>query len=141
MQFSNYWRAINGETFKKADLSVTELKKVQETIARLQKKGLPAYKIINSLQRSVKELSVPYKAKRAFWTELKRMDTEKVLDAGDELDIDKYRVILSPNACKICREKTESGKKIFTSAEVNKSGDGQFVPWHPNCFCIAVPVV
>lgn len=132
---------MNGETFEKADLSVRELKKVQETIATLQKRGLPAYKIINALQRSIKGLSTPYKAKRAFWTELKSMDTQKVLEAGDVLEVDKYRVILSPNACKECREKTSDGDKVFKAEDVNKSGYGNVPPFHPNCFCILVPTV
>lgn len=132
---------MNGETFQKADLSVVELQKVQETIARLQKRGLPASKIINSLRRSIPGLSEPWKAKRAFWTELKSMDTEKVVEAGEILDVDKYRVILSPSACKICREKTGNGSKIFKSEDVNKSGYGHAPPFHPSCFCILVPQV
>lgn len=139
MKFLDYWRAMNDQTFQKANLTVSELRKVQETIASLQKRGLPSSKIINALQRTFKGLSEPYKASRAFWTETKRMDTEKVGEAAENLDIDTFKVILSPNACQLCQKKTNNGSKIFKTSDVNKSGYGNVPPFHPSCFCVLIP--
>lgn len=140
--FKEFWLANSGgELFeKKESLTEPEIKKVQEKIAELQDKGLPSSKIIAALQKFNSKLSEKYRAEAAYWTEVKAQDTKIVGDIGDDLGISKYKVILSPNACKLCREKTDNGRKIFTQKDVEKSGYGQFVPWHPNCYCIAVPV-
>jgi intein/homing endonuclease len=49
------------------------------------------------------------------------------------LDINKFQVLLSPDACKTCRAKTQNGQKIFTEAEFTKDGYGHRPPFHPNC--------
>lgn len=129
------------EPFEKADLSAFELKKVQTLIASLQKKGLPAAKIISKLQSMNKKLAIRWKAQRAFWTQVKQDDTAIVANASQELGIDKFRVILSPNACKICKQKTNDGSRIFKSEDIEKSGFGHIPPFHPNCYCILVPKI
>lgn len=80
-------------------------------------------------------------AARVYWTETKRDDTDAVIDLGKEIGFTKYKVILSPSACKICRKKTNDGARIFKASELNKSGEGHKPPFHPNCYCILVPHV
>lgn len=139
MNFQDYWKMEN-HGFVKSKLTKSELIDVQNTIAKLQTKGLPSSKIIDALQKMNSKLSERWKAERAFWTETKKEDTSLVGEASEEVGISEYRVILSPNACKVCRDKTNNGTKIFSQKDVEKTGYGEFVPWHPNCYCIAVPV-
>ena len=130
------------EPFEKAErLSETEIIEVQRTIGELQKKGLPSSKIISALQKQNPKLSEKYRAERAYWTEVKHQDTQKVGEAGEELDFETFKVILSPNACKTCHEKTNNGTKLFKSADLQKAGYGHIPPFHPNCYCIMIPVV
>ena len=140
--FKEFWKIQNDyeKTFSgdKA-LSVNELKKVQQIIKTLQDKGLPSSKIINALQKEVSKLHEKYRAAAAYWTEVKRDDTHEIGDIGKDLGFDKYKVILSPNACKICREKTDNGKKVFTNKDIQKSGYGHVPPLHVNCYCILIP--
>jgi hypothetical protein len=140
--FKEFWKIQNDyEKSFSGDkaLSVNELKKVQQIIKTLQDKGLPSSKIIVALQQEVSKLSEKYKAERAYWTEVKRDDTKTVGELGEDLGISKYQVILSPSACKICRNKTENGKKIFKNSDIAKSGWGHVPPFHPGCYCIIIP--
>ncbi len=132
--FSQFWKAKSGEA-----LTEKEIVEVAKRIDFLQKKGRISSSIIEDLQKFNGKLSEKYRAEAAYWTEVKKKDTEKVAEIGKELGISKYKVILSPNACKICKEKTSYGKKIFDEKEINKTGYGQSVPWHVNCYCIVVP--
>ncbi len=120
-------------------LNKQEIEGVSETIQRMQKQGAPSSQIITALHKNPK-LSERYKAERAYWTAVKRDDTEKVGLAAEELDFDKYRVILSPNACHECIKKTNDGAKIFKNADIAKSGYGHVPPFHPNCYCIMIPI-
>lgn len=141
MKFTDFWKMNTHGImpFEKERLTKTELIAVQDTITKLQARGYSSTKIITALQNMNKKLSERWKAERAYWTESKREDTELVADAGDDLGIDKYKVILSPNACKICREKTANGGKIFKSSDIEKAGYGHIPPFHPNCYCILIP--
>lgn len=143
MNFKDFWKAENYDIqpFEKARLNKSELQAVQIKISELQKKGLPSSKIISMLQKMNSKLSERWKAERAYWTTVKQDDTQVVGEAGEDLGIDKYSVILSPHACKVCREKTQNGAKIFKSSDVQKSGFGHVPPFHPNCYCILVPKV
>jgi len=140
--FKEYWKVQQGhEIFeKKASLSQAEILEIQKKIAEMQKKGFNSDRIISALQRFNGKLSERYKAERAYWTEVKSKDTELIGEAGEELDISKYKVILSPNACPICREKTQQGSKVFKGADLEKAGYGHVPPFHPNCYCIMYPV-
>ena len=126
---------------KKESLTKAELLDIQDTIYRLQKKGLPSTKIIEALQKQNKKIAQRWKAERAFWTESKKFDTQKVGEAGEELEIVKYKVILSPHACEKCRGKSENGRKIFKNSDIAKAEYGHVPPFHPNCYCILIPVV
>lgn len=125
---------------KAARLSKTEIALVNESIQSMQKRGVPSFKIISAIQKQNPKLSERWKAERAYWTAVKYEDTQKVGEAGWELDFDKYRVILSPNACSTCIKKTDDGKKLFKNSDIAKSGFGHVPPFHPNCYCIMIPV-
>jgi len=140
MTFQDFWKINNGHiSFAKAKLTKSELIDCQNLIARLQKQGLPANKIIEALQKRNAKLTERWKAERVFWTETKRDDTELVAEAGEEVGFTEYKVILSPNACKTCRSKTDGGSKIFKNSDLQKSGYGHVPPFHPFCFCILIP--
>ncbi len=140
--FHEFWKAnAGGELFeKKGSLTKSEIVEIQNKIAELQKRGLPSSRIITALQKFNRKLSERWKAERAFWTEVKLDDTQTVGEAGDDIGISKYRVILSPNACKECRRKTTNGSKVFKNIDLQKSGYGHVPPFHPNCFCILIPL-
>lgn len=131
--FKEIWNDLNGRTpFEKARLTKSEILEVQNVISKLQSKGYNSERIITALQKQNKKLSERWKAERAYWTEIKHDDTEKVGEAGHDLDITKYRVILSPHACEVCREKSLNGSKIFKNSDIEKAGYGHVPPFHPN---------
>jgi len=143
MNFKTFWKSIinNEEIILKssAKLSKSELVQVQNIIHTMQKKGKNAKSIIKYLQDHNSKLVDMYKAERAFWTEIKRMDTADVADSADELDLKEFKVILSPHACPLCLSKTNNGKKVFKSSEITKDGFGHAPPFHPNCYCVIIP--
>ena len=139
-RFKQYWKSMT-EFAKSNALTKSEIDFVRSVIGEKQRRGWISSKIIKHLQESVPKLSEKYRAEQAYWTEVKHQDTKLIAEAGDDLGIDSYKVILSPDACELCRKKTDNGTKIFTSAEVNKAGYGNFVPFHPNCYCVLIPVV
>ncbi len=144
ISFRKMWSILNisPEDFflKSSDkLSEKELREIQNVIRDMQKKGMNASKIIKYLQNHNDKLRDKNKAERAFWTELKRLDTKQVSTSGKYLDLDKYRVILSPHACEVCRKKTNDGRKIFKSSDLEKDGYGHIPPFHPNCYCVLIP--
>lgn len=141
--FAEFWKMkMHGiEPFEKAaKLSKSELVQIQRMIGNLQKKGYISSDIITALQKANSKLSEKWRAERAYWTEVKKLDTNTIGEIGDELDLSDYQVILSPNACEKCREKTENGSKIFKNSDIQKSGYGHVPPFHPNCFCIMIPI-
>jgi len=138
--FKDFWKNAHAATFEKTALTKSEILEVQDRITKLQSKGLPSSKIITALQKLNPKLSERWKAERAYWTEVKKDDTDTVGEAGDDLGISKYKVILSPNACPTCVHKTSDGSKIFKNSDLEKSGYGHVPPFHPNCYCILIPV-
>lgn len=122
---------------KASDFSNEELTEARGLIALYNKKGKIASKAIKALMEKFGKDEAA--AARVYWTETKRADVKATSELGDELGITKYKVILSPNACKVCRKKTENGNKVFDKKQVEKAGVGKFVPFHPNCYCIMVP--
>lgn len=142
MNFKDYWELeYRPEEFRKSGktLSKKELVDIQQKIAQLQKRGYSSTKIIKYLQNHNNKLVEKWQAERAFWTELKDLDTTRVHAAAAELGITRYKAILSPDACPICVGKTRHGVKIFDNDEMTK-GAGSVPPFHPNCYCIMVPV-
>lgn len=124
----------------KNKLTEKELRDIQNTIRDMQKRGSNASSIIKYLQDHNAKLTEKYKAERAFYTELKRLDTQQVKTSGKYLDLDQYKVILSPHACEECVDKTENGRKIFKSSDLKKTGYGHYPPFHPNCYCVLIPI-
>ena len=143
MNFKTFWKSIlnNEEIVLKSDgkLSKSELTEIQSIIHRMQKQGKNANTIIKYLQDHNSKLVEQYKAARVFWTEVKREDTADVATAADELDLEEFKVILSPHACPICVGKTRNGTKVFKTSEITKAGYGHAPPFHPNCYCIILP--
>lgn len=140
--FADFWKIQNArdDAFEKVALTKSELVSIQQAISLLQKKGLPSSEIITALQKKNAKLRERWKAERAYWTEVKMADTQKVGDIGEDIGFDNYQVILSPNACKTCRRKSDNGTKIFKNQDIEKSGYGHVPPFHPNCYCILIPV-
>ena len=143
MKFKSFWKKFIADNydFSKADsrLSKEEVLEVQKFIKKLLDQKKPASVIIKKLQDYNDKLSDYYKAKRAFDTENKAIQTNEVLGSADDLGIDKFQCILSPNACTTCRQKTANGEKIFKESDLTKSGYGNKPPFHPSCFCVLIP--
>lgn len=122
-------------------LTEKEVVEVQDIIARMQSEGKEAFRIIKYLQQWNSKLSEYWKAKRAFETEDKRINTAStVVSSRDEGDY-KFKCLLSPNACPICIKKTNDGQKTFDARQINKDGWGHVPPFHPNCYCVLIPKV
>ena len=139
--FKDYWKAQAQETVEKADaLTVTELAEVNEVIDTMQDKGKIAKDIIAALQQQFPKLQERYRAEMAYYTEVKRKDTEDVVATADDLGVTKYRIVLSPHCCDKCRLISKDGKRIFTDEDVKKGGYNDVPPFHPNCYCILLPV-
>lgn len=126
---------------KSEKLSDEEITEARGLIAYYNKHHFTATQAINALRRKLRKLAAQPDAARVYWTETKKADTQATLSLGEEIGFTTYKVILSPSACRVCRKKTSDGERIFSDKEVAKTGYGQFVPFHPNCFCIAVPHV
>jgi hypothetical protein len=130
---------VSDEEFVKSALSEKEIKSIREYIKALQDAKATSKTIISHLQKFNPKMRELWKAERVYYTEIKRDDTKTVKEAGDDLEIKSYRVVLSPNACATCEKKTNNGNKKFSNSDVSKSGYGHVPPWHPNCFCILLP--
>ena len=145
MNFKSYYKGIlkdlpENEYFWKSNtvaLTVKELMEARSLIFELQQKGLPSSKIISKLQDWNAKLVERYRAERVFWTETKRRESAQVADAGEELKIDNYRVILSPNACDVCKKISQNGKRIYDSNDIADAKE--IPPYHPNCYCVLIP--
>lgn len=145
--FDLFWKAQNepealmqkhiGKSSSK--LTRKELKELQDIVDRMQGDKKSSSQIIKYLQKWNSKLAEKYQAERALSTESKRLDTSNTINAAKYLDTDKFKCLLSPNACPICRKKTEDGNKVFTTKELQKDGFGHKPPFHPNCYCILLP--
>jgi SPP1 gp7 family putative phage head morphogenesis protein len=63
------------------------------------------------------------------------------LEAGSELGIDNFEIILDPDVCPGCQdayEKSNGEGDVFTSEELSDIGEP---PLHPNCRCIVEPYI
>ena len=126
---------------KAEKLSDDEISEARGLIAYYNKHHFTATQTINALRRKFRKLADQPDAARVYWTETKRDDTKATLDVSREIGFDTFKVILSPSACHICREKTQNGAKVFKASELEKSGWGHKPPFHPSCYCILVPYV
>ncbi len=141
MGFKDYWvsHPFALPRFSKDDkLSKAQLEQARNIIKTYQAKGWSASKIKAQIQ---KELGIDeYRAARVFDTEVKRNDVAATHEVGNQIGFTEYKTILSPNACALCRRKSDNGNKVFSDKDIHKTGYGQMVPWHPNCFCILYPI-
>lgn len=128
-----------GRMEKTDKMSSEKISQARSLIALYNKKHKTASQTIKALMQKFGEDQSS--AARVYWTETKRNDTKAVQEIGKEIGFDKFKVILSPSACAVCRKKTEDGDKVFKARELNKSGYGHAPPFHPNCYCILVPHV
>ena len=143
MDFKEFWKShpfVIPRLEKEEAMSDNELTEARALIALYNKKRKPAFLTIKALRRKFGKLATQSDAARVYWTETKKADVQATHELGKEIGFTKYRTILSPNACPLCRRKSENGTKIFSNADLAKSGYGEFVPWHPQCYCIVVPV-
>lgn len=125
---------------KEEKMSDEELTEARALIALYNKKHKTATQTIKALSNKFRKLASEPDAARVYWTETKKADVKATHELGKEIGFTKYRTILSPNACALCRRKSNNGTKVFSNADLAKSGYGEFVPWHPNCYCITVPL-
>jgi hypothetical protein len=143
MSFKDFWKKNPYATprFEKA-MSQTELERARKIINDMQEEGRPSSMIIKRLGDVFPKLRPEWKAARAYWTETKKIDTKEVKEFAGDLGFKHYKVILSPSACPLCRKKSDNGSKVFDAREVVTAAKsyGKFVPWHPNCYCIAIPL-
>ena len=126
---------------KSGKLSSDEITEARSLIALYNKQQKTATQTIGALQNKFHKLADQRDAARVYWTESKRMDTQATTSLSADLGFDTFKVILSPNACTVCRKKTQNGGKIFKTSELQKAGYGHAPPFHPNCYCIVVPHV
>ena len=141
-EFREMYKSLSqndGEFYKSASLTEKEITDIRRYIKALRDKGATSKVAISHLQKFNPKLSELWKAERVYYTEIKREDTKLVGEAGEDLEIKSYRVILSPNACSICHTKTSNGSKLFKSSDISKSGYGHVPPFHPNCYCVLLP--
>ena len=140
-EFREYYKSLylTDNEFYKASLTEKEIIDIRRYIKALQEKGATSKIIISHIRKFTPKLQELWKAERVYYTEIKREDTKIVGDAGKELEIKSYRVVLSPNACAECHKKTSNGTKVFKNSDIQKAGYGHVPPFHPNCYCVLLP--
>ena len=141
-EFKNYYKSLfeeDNEFYKSSALTDKEIVDCRKYIAELQKKDAPAKVIIEHLQHFNPKLMEKWRAERVYYTETKKQDSNVVGEAGQELEIKSYRVILSPHACDVCHQKSMNGTKVFKNSDITKGGYGHVPPFHPNCYCVLLP--
>lgn len=132
-EFQMFWKSSNDP------LTEEELSKIRTIVRDLEGKKKTSSYIIAVLQRTFPKLSEKWRAERAYWTEVKAMESKEVESEAKELDLQKFIIIPSPNACDVCLKVSGKGKKVFTSKDLYYNGR-DIPPIHPNCFCVLLPI-
>jgi len=78
-----------------------------------------------------------FEVKRIASTETAWAANQGSLEAGRELGIDKFEVLLDPDACEICQGAYGDGEVM---SEKDLAGVGE-PPLHPNCQCVIEPFI
>ena len=141
-EFREYYKSLfltEGEFYKSSALTDKEIIEIRKYIKALQDKGATSKIIIKHLQHFNPKIKELWKAERVYFTEIKRQDSKEIGEAGEELEIKSYKVVLSPSACATCIKKTGNGSKIFKNSDIQKAGYGHIPPFHPNCYCVLLP--
>jgi hypothetical protein len=131
--FRKLWADMNKK------LNQRDINNVRQQIDTLQTKGKTESAIINNLQKRPK-LKDRYEAERAYETEKKRLETLRTKELGEKRGLNKFYIILEPNACSLCKKMTENGRRFFTAKQIG-DGNKTVVPFHPNCHCHLIPVI
>jgi len=133
MRFKDFWKNSS------EPLTEEELGKVRGFIFRQEEAHVKSSVIIGKLQKLFPKLSEYYKAERAYWTEVKRIETEELKASAIDVGYTKFRILPSPGACESCLQLSNSGQKVFDKAELEKGGQA-ILPHHPNCRCVLHPI-
>jgi hypothetical protein len=122
----------------------TKQKKLVNYIQEQADKGLPMDEISDE---ALDKFSLPleeFEVQRIAATETSWAANQGSLEAGRELGINKYEVLLDVDACEECQDayakaNGEDGQgDVFTEDELNDVGEP---PHHPNCRCIIEPFI
>ncbi len=140
--FNKFWKEKNidydYEMFEKR-LSVAEIRNIRKLLEELRQKGYTFGQIVDFLRRTRKRLSEKWKAERVVATEEKRSESLSILDSSRALGAKKYRIVINPDACELCRSLTEEGTRIFEEDELYYKGH-RIPPFHPFCYCLLNPI-
>jgi hypothetical protein len=139
MKFTDFWKKQYLTDRIEKKLSQKELKDVRDVIASMAGNDKPAKKIITSLSRKFDELKEPNRAKQAYVTESKRIESKYIKESSVDLGMKKFRIQPSNKACDDCLNFTKDGKRVFYQKGLKKDGR-DIPPIHTNCKCTLVPM-
>ena len=91
-------------------------------------------------QNALEKFSLPlekYEVDRIAKTETAWAANQGSMEAGKELGIDKFEVLLDPDACDICQD-AYGTEEVMDEDELDSEG---VPPLHPNCQCVVEPHV
>ena len=89
---------------------------------------------------ALEKFSLPleeYEVQRIAKTETAWAANQGALNAGEELGIEKFEVLLDPDACEECQD-AYGGADAFSKDELDGVGEP---PLHPNCQCSVEPFI
>lgn len=89
---------------------------------------------------ALEKFSLPleeYEVSRIAKTETAWAANQGSIEAGQELGIEKYEVLLDPDACEDCQDAYGDGD-VMSRDELEAAGDP---PLHPNCECSVEPAI
>jgi len=133
--FKNVWQKLN----KSDALNQKELDRIRDKMDLWDDKNVPYSVKVDRVKRLSPKLKEQYRAEQVIRTEDKRLETEKIKEDAEELDIDRFTILTQPTECDVCQARSQNGTKIYTQSELDKLGGGP--PWHPNCYCLLVPEI
>ncbi|MHB8483865.1 MAG: hypothetical protein ACYDBV_14225 [Nitrospiria bacterium] len=134
--FKRFWKELN----KTGDaLSDRQLEEVQDKMWRWDSKHVKYSDQVKRLQRTFPKLREQYRAEQVVRTEGKRLESDDVKNDAVEIGLKSFKIMLSPNACEMCRGFTNEGSKVFKADELKK-GEWDVPPIHPQCNCVLIPL-
>lgn len=134
-KFKNFWKNDFNKIEK--NLSGRDLLKIREFIIGLEDRETPSSVGIQLLLERFPQLGTKDHAELVYWTELKRVQSNEIIEDAEFLEFKKFRIIPGPNACPICKDFSQNGDKIFRKSQLEKDG-WDVPPIHPNCYCALV---
>ena len=79
-----------------------------------------------------------YEVQRIAKTETAWAANQGALNAGEELGIEKYEILLDPDACNDCQDAYVNDGNVFSKDDLADIGEP---PLHPNCQCSIEPYI